>query len=80
MPFYRASSAGSLLVCDPESGKPAKHPANSEKVMAATLTDGKEICPHMPPFSPNLILGVSDEPSPVCDIERVRRAAEILKE
>ena len=22
------------------------------------------------PFSPNLILGVSDEPSPVCDIER----------
>ena len=31
-------------------------------------------------FSPNLILGVSDEPSPVCDIERVRRVAEILKE
>lgn len=31
-------------------------------------------------FSPNLILGVSDEPSPVCDIERVRLVAEILKE
>ncbi len=31
-------------------------------------------------FSPNLILGVSDEPSPVCDIERVRRVAEILRE
>ncbi len=31
-------------------------------------------------FSPNLILGISDEPSPVCDIERVRMVAEILKE
>ncbi len=31
-------------------------------------------------FSPNLILGISDEPSPVCDIERVRRVAEILRE
>ena len=31
-------------------------------------------------FSPNLVLGVSDEPSPVCDIERVRLVAEILKE
>lgn len=31
-------------------------------------------------FAPNLILGVSDEPSPVCDIERVRLVAEILKE
>ena len=31
-------------------------------------------------FSPNLILGISDEPSPVCDIERVRLVAEILKE
>lgn len=31
-------------------------------------------------FSPNLILGVSDEPSPVCDIEKVRMVAEILKE
>jgi len=31
-------------------------------------------------FSPNLILGVSDEPSPVCDIERVRLVAEIVKE
>ena len=31
-------------------------------------------------FSPNLILGVSDEPSPVCDIERVRLVAEILRE
>jgi len=31
-------------------------------------------------FSPNLVLGVSDEPSPVCDIERVRRVAEILRE
>lgn len=31
-------------------------------------------------FSPNLILGISDEPSPVCDIERVRRVAEIVEE
>lgn len=31
-------------------------------------------------FSPNLILGISDEPSPVCDIERVRRVAEMLEE
>ncbi|HET6453264.1 MAG TPA: uroporphyrinogen decarboxylase family protein [Armatimonadota bacterium] len=31
-------------------------------------------------FSPNLVLGVSDEPSPVCDIEKVRLVAEILKE
>ena len=31
-------------------------------------------------FSPNLILGISDEPSPVCDIEKVRLAAEILRE
>ena len=31
-------------------------------------------------FSPNLILGVSDEPSPVCDIERVRLVAEIVNE
>lgn len=31
-------------------------------------------------FQPNLILGVSDEPSPVCDIERVRLVAEIVKE
>lgn len=31
-------------------------------------------------FSPNLILGISDEPSPVCDIERVRRVSEILEE
>lgn len=31
-------------------------------------------------FSPNLILGISDEPSPVCDIERVRRAGRILEE
>jgi hypothetical protein len=31
-------------------------------------------------FSPNLILGVSDEPSPVCDIEKVRLVAEILRE
>jgi len=31
-------------------------------------------------FSPNLILGISDEPSPVCDIEKVRLVAEILKE
>ena len=31
-------------------------------------------------FRPNLILGVSDEPSPVCDIERVRLVAEIVKE
>lgn len=29
-------------------------------------------------FSPNLILGVSDEPSPVCDIERVRLVAQIV--
>jgi len=29
-------------------------------------------------FSPNLILGVSDEPSPVCDIERVRLVAEMV--
>ena len=35
--------AGSLLVCDPETGKPAKHPGSSEKVMAAALTDRKEI-------------------------------------
>jgi len=31
-------------------------------------------------FSPNLIIGVSDEPSPVCDIERVRLVVEMLKE
>ncbi|HUV04300.1 MAG TPA: uroporphyrinogen decarboxylase family protein [Armatimonadota bacterium] len=31
-------------------------------------------------FSPNLILGVSDEISPVCDIEKVRFVAEIVKE
>lgn len=31
-------------------------------------------------FSPNLILGISDEPSPVCDIEKVRLVAQILKE
>lgn len=31
-------------------------------------------------FAPNLILGVSDEPSPICDIERVRLVAEIVKE
>ena len=31
-------------------------------------------------FSPNLVLGISDEPSPVCDIEKVRLVAEILKE
>lgn len=31
-------------------------------------------------FAPNLILGVSDEPSPVCDIERVRRVVDIVKE
>jgi len=31
-------------------------------------------------FSPNLVLGVSDEPSPVCDIERVRLVAEIVNE
>jgi len=31
-------------------------------------------------FSPNLILGISDEPSPVCDIERVRRVGEIVAE
>jgi hypothetical protein len=31
-------------------------------------------------FSPNLILGISDEPSPVCDIEKVRLVAEIVKE
>ncbi|MCC6483637.1 MAG: hypothetical protein IT209_02220 [Armatimonadetes bacterium] len=31
-------------------------------------------------FSPNLVLGISDEPSPVCDIERVRRVGEILRE
>lgn len=31
-------------------------------------------------FAPNLILGISDEPSPVCDIERVRRVSEIVKE
>jgi len=31
-------------------------------------------------FSPNLILGVSDEISPVCDIEKVRLVAEIVKE
>jgi len=30
-------------------------------------------------FQPNLILGVSDEVSPVCDIERVRRVAEIVE-
>ncbi len=30
-------------------------------------------------FSPNLILGISDEPSPVCDIEKVRLVAEILR-
>lgn len=30
-------------------------------------------------FRPNLILGVSDELSPVCDIERVRRVAEIVE-
>lgn len=31
-------------------------------------------------FYPNLILGISDEPSPVCDIERVRRVGQILEE
>ncbi|MDH7601576.1 MAG: uroporphyrinogen decarboxylase family protein [Armatimonadota bacterium] len=31
-------------------------------------------------FSPNLILGVSDEPSPVCDIERVRLVADIVND
>lgn len=31
-------------------------------------------------FSPNLILGISDEPSPVCDIEKVRLVAQIVKE
>ena len=31
-------------------------------------------------FSPNLVLGISDEPSPVCDIEKVRLAAEVLAE
>ena len=31
-------------------------------------------------FSPNLILGISDEPSPVCDIERVRMVGDILAE
>jgi len=31
-------------------------------------------------FSPNLILGISDEISPVCDIEKVRLVAEIVKE
>ncbi len=31
-------------------------------------------------FWPNLILGISDEPSPVCDIERVRLVAEILRD
>jgi len=30
-------------------------------------------------FAPNLVLGVSDELSPVCDIERVRRVAEIVR-
>ncbi|MDH7482756.1 MAG: uroporphyrinogen decarboxylase family protein [Armatimonadota bacterium] len=30
-------------------------------------------------FKPNLILGISDEPSPVCDIERVRLVSEIVK-
>jgi len=30
-------------------------------------------------FSPNLILGVSDEPSPVCDIEKVRLVSEIVE-
>lgn len=29
-------------------------------------------------FSPNLILGISDEPSPVCDIERVRMVADMV--
>ena len=29
-------------------------------------------------FAPKLILGVSDEISPVCDIERIRRVAEIV--
>ena len=32
---------------------------------------------HLPP---NMIMGVSDAPSPVCDIERVRLVAEIAKE
>ena len=31
-------------------------------------------------FSPNLVLGVSDEPSPVCDIERVRLVAEMVND
>jgi hypothetical protein len=31
-------------------------------------------------FRPNLILGISDEPSPICDIERVRLVTEIVKE
>ena len=31
-------------------------------------------------FSPNLILGISDEPSPVCDIEKVRLVSEIVQE
>lgn len=31
-------------------------------------------------FAPNLILGISDELSPVCDIERVRRVAEIVRQ
>lgn len=31
-------------------------------------------------FSPNLILGISDEPSPVCDIERVRRVQQMVEE
>ena len=31
-------------------------------------------------FAPNLILGISDEISPVGDIERVRRAAEIIRD
>jgi len=31
-------------------------------------------------FSPNLILGISDEPSPVCDIERVREVSAIMED
>ena len=31
-------------------------------------------------FSPNLVLGISDEPSPVCDIEKVRLVAQIVEE
>ncbi len=31
-------------------------------------------------FAPNLVLGISDEPSPVCDIERVRMVVDIVNE